>query len=251
VWESILLSEADMDKHGVWDHVGGQAKALVRLLLQKEPGARPAANELLDHPWFASQLGAELTTLRRLLDKATSPTVVVRSWEIGTVSGKTADKTPPPPLPLFYLIAPIASAASLRPRSCINHLVDETPHASSTYEVRFIEPSSALSISRGFVVLLIACVDCNASIDQDIHKHTAMRAACKPGLRKSQAAANTWTPPELDSLKGSLPGDLGHADNCKQGKATLEQHGCKGHHPKVAWDEGNKKALATQKDTAA
>jgi calcium-dependent protein kinase len=79
VWESILLSEADMDKHGVWDHVGGQAKALVRLLLQKEPGARPAANELLDHPWFASQLGAELTTLRRLLDKATSPTVVVRS----------------------------------------------------------------------------------------------------------------------------------------------------------------------------
>ena len=56
---------------------GDEGKDVVRQLLRKDPATRPAANDVMEHPWFQSQLGAELVTLRRLLDKKISPQVVV------------------------------------------------------------------------------------------------------------------------------------------------------------------------------
>jgi serine/threonine protein kinase len=79
VWESILLSEADLEDDTHWAGVGDEAKDVVRQLLCKDPDARPAANEMMEHPWFELQLGSELAKLRRLLDKTTSPQVLARS----------------------------------------------------------------------------------------------------------------------------------------------------------------------------
>lgn len=78
VWESILLSEADLEDDTHWAGVGDEAKDVVRQLLRKDPARRPAANDMMEHPWFQLQLGGELATLRRLLDKTTSPQVVAQ-----------------------------------------------------------------------------------------------------------------------------------------------------------------------------
>mmetsp|Transcript_5448 Transcript_5448/g.13466 ORF Transcript_5448/g.13466 Transcript_5448/m.13466 type:complete len:434 (-) Transcript_5448:228-1529(-) len=51
----ILAAEVDMTDDTIWPLVSGQAKDLIRRLLERDPAQRLAAREALDHPWLTAR----------------------------------------------------------------------------------------------------------------------------------------------------------------------------------------------------
>jgi hypothetical protein len=53
-----LTATAQIDFHTnpLWTYISRPAKALIKMMLTRNPSARPGAAELLTHPWFAEQL---------------------------------------------------------------------------------------------------------------------------------------------------------------------------------------------------
>ena len=64
VWRAILVAEPDLTD-SLWSSVSDEGQDVMLKMLDKDPRHRPTASQLLEHPWFRSQLGDDLDLLLR------------------------------------------------------------------------------------------------------------------------------------------------------------------------------------------
>jgi len=62
VWRAILVAEPDLTD-SLWSSVSDEGQDVMLKMLDKDPRHRPTASQLLEHPWFRSQLGDDLDLL--------------------------------------------------------------------------------------------------------------------------------------------------------------------------------------------